>query len=215
MIVLALDTAASGCYAAVYDATAGRELARAGAEIGRGHAEQLMGFLTDALERAGLALSAVDRFAVCVGPGSFTGIRVGVAAARGLALACGKPAVGITTFATLAAMADQGRSEPVMVLLDAKRDEVYGQPFGSDGQPAGDAFLLPLDEARALAAGFGGRLVGAAGAALGLPVEEIGPADIGVMARLGALAAVGEKPRPLYLRGPDAKPQLGFALARA
>ncbi|SIQ70492.1 tRNA threonylcarbamoyladenosine biosynthesis protein TsaB [Rhizobium sp. RU20A] len=215
MIVLALDTAASGCYAVVYDASAGRELARAGEEIGRGHAEQLMGFLTKALDRAALPLSAIDRFAVSVGPGSFTGIRVGVAAVRGLALACGKPAVGITTFATLAAMAQRSDKTPVMVLLDAKRDEVYGQAFHADGNPDGDAFLLPVDEARRRAQGVSARLIGTAGAALGLDVGDLGPADIGVVAMLGARAEPGEKPRPLYLRGPDAKPQLGFALARA
>ncbi len=215
MIVLALDTAASGCYAAIYDAAAGRVLARAGAEIGRGHAEQLMGFLTEALEAADLPLSSVDRFAVSVGPGSFTGIRVGVAAVRGLALACGKPAVGITTFATLAAMAQQTRNVPVMVLLDAKRDEIYGQAFGADGVADGEPFLLPLGEARDRAERFSGHRVGTAAVALGLDVEDLGPADIGIVARLGARTEPGEKPRPLYLRGPDAKPQLGFALARA
>ena len=83
MIVLAIDTAGTGCFAGVYDAGEDRLLASAGADIGRGHAEQLMAFVDQALADSGCTLADIDRIAVTIGPGSFTGIRVGVAAARG------------------------------------------------------------------------------------------------------------------------------------
>ncbi|WP_313529866.1 tRNA (adenosine(37)-N6)-threonylcarbamoyltransferase complex dimerization subunit type 1 TsaB, partial [Shinella sp.] len=87
MIVLAIDTAGTSCSAALYDSNRDVMLGAAGEDIGRGHAERLMEFVDGALAAAGLDLPAIDRIAVTIGPGSFTGIRVGVAAARGLALA--------------------------------------------------------------------------------------------------------------------------------
>ncbi|MGQ3295635.1 MAG: tRNA (adenosine(37)-N6)-threonylcarbamoyltransferase complex dimerization subunit type 1 TsaB, partial [Shinella sp.] len=103
MILLAIDTAGTGCYAALYDTDQDTILGAAGADIGRGHAERLMDFVDAALDAAGMTLQDIGRIAVTVGPGSFTGIRVGVAAARGLALALGVPAVGVSTLAALAA----------------------------------------------------------------------------------------------------------------
>ncbi len=94
MIVLALDTAGVDCAAALYDSETGRVLAEVCETIGKGHAERLMAMIDEALAASGLALADLDRVAVTVGPGSFTGIRVGVAAARGLALALGIEAVG-------------------------------------------------------------------------------------------------------------------------
>ncbi len=102
MIILALDTAGVDCAAAVYDSGRDTMLGEASDMIGKGHAEHLMGIVDRALNQAGVALSAVDRIAVTIGPGSFTGIRVGVAAARGFALSLGVPAVGITTLAVMA-----------------------------------------------------------------------------------------------------------------
>ena len=102
MIVLAIDTAGTGCFAAVYDDSTDTLLASAGADIGRGHAELLMGFIDQALAKSGKVLADIGRIAVTVGPGSFTGIRVGVAAARGFALALGVPAVGVTTLSAIA-----------------------------------------------------------------------------------------------------------------
>ncbi|MET0357853.1 MAG: tRNA (adenosine(37)-N6)-threonylcarbamoyltransferase complex dimerization subunit type 1 TsaB, partial [Pararhizobium sp.] len=75
MIVLAIDTAGTACNVALYDAARDVTLSTAGADIGRGHAEQLMGFIDEALASAGVAMDKVDRIAVTIGPGSFTGIR--------------------------------------------------------------------------------------------------------------------------------------------
>ena len=219
MLVLAIDTSGSGCAAAVYDGAAAEVLARAGADIGRGHAERLMGFVDEALAACGRQLSDIDRIAVTIGPGSFTGIRVGVAAARGLALALDKPAVGITTLQLVAEGARKGRpGRRLLAVIDAKRDEVYAQCFTALGAPEGEAEILPLAEARDRFSGFDGVICGS-GAALVASVATIaGPdeIDIALVGRLGASAdPASAKPKPLYLRGPDAKPQTGFAVTRA
>lgn len=221
MIVLAIDTAGTGCFAAVYDSSDDRVLASAGADIGRGHAEQLMAFVDQALAESGRILSGIDRIAVTVGPGSFTGIRVGVATARGFALALGVPAVGVSVLAALAASARQvhpGRA--VLAAMDAKRDELYCQIFEADGTPRTEAGIVELAEVQNQFAGFEGIICGSATRHLTVEpasgISQVDACDIGVVARLGAEAdPAGGKPSPLYLRGPDVKSQAGFAVARA
>ncbi|MCF3639193.1 tRNA (adenosine(37)-N6)-threonylcarbamoyltransferase complex dimerization subunit type 1 TsaB [Rhizobium sp. TRM95111] len=217
MIVLAIDTAASGCFACVFDSGKQLVLSTAGEEIGRGHAERLMDVIDAALLAARIELCDVDRIAVTIGPGSFTGVRVGVAAARGLGLALAVPVVGISTLAALAlAHADQGATASFLVAIDARRDEVYIQAFATDGAALDDAAILALGDARASAA----RFAAVTGSGAALLVEQPAPrsdspVDIVAVARLGALADPrSAAPKPLYLRGPDAKPQAGFAIAR-
>ena len=215
MIVLAIDTAGTGCYAALYDCDRDTILGTAGADIGRGHAERLMEFVDAALDAAGLDIKAVGRIAVTVGPGSFTGIRVGVAVARGLALALGVPAVGVSSLAAIAA--DHRAGVPLLVAMDAKRDEVYWQLFSADGTEATPPAIATLAEACTIAAGHDGVLAGSAAHLLrdGAPQGADG-VSIATVARLGArLDPENHLPKPLYLRGPDAKPQAGFAIRRA
>ncbi len=219
MILLAIDTSGSGCYAAIHDTAGEVTLGKAGEDIGRGHAERLMDFVDEALANAGIELGAVDRVAVTVGPGSFTGIRVGVAAARGLSLALGVPSVGISTLAAIAAGYRQGHpGTPVFVAVDAKRGEAYCQAFSAAGAPIGEAAVLSLDDAKAAAVAAGGAIVGSASTLLGGGDEGEATAAVAIemVARLGALADPrADRPKPLYLRGPDAKPQAGFAITRA
>jgi N6-L-threonylcarbamoyladenine synthase len=217
MIVLALDTAGVDCAVAIYDSDSDSLLAEVTETIGRGHAELLMPILDGALAGAGVALEEVDRIAVTVGPGSFTGIRVGVAAARGLALSLGIPAVGVTTLEVMATAARDGAPGwPVLPAMDAKRGEIYLQPFDVDGKAAGEPQALTVAEARKLAAEFNGLIVGSAAALLtdgtANAVRDAFP--VGVVARLGATKPANEKPKPLYLRGPDVRPQSGYAVAR-
>lgn len=218
MIVLALDTAGVDCAAALYDSDSNRVLAEITDTIGKGHAEHLIALVDSVLEKAGLGLDAVGRIAVTIGPGSFTGIRVGVAAARGFALSLGIPAVGITTLAVIAAdRLRKSPGRPVLVAMDAKRGEVYLQEFRADGSALDEPRAMLIEDAQLLVSGFEGDLAGSATALLrgevaAEPLANIFPID--AVARLGAATAPGEKPKPLYLRGPDAKPQLGFALAR-
>ena len=147
MILLAIDTSANLCAACVWDAAAGRELGRWVRDIGKGHAEQLMGVIDEALAAAGKAFADLGAVAVAVGPGSFTGIRVGVAAARGLALALGIPSAGVTT---LDALADEAGTvfplRPVLAALDAGRGEFYVAAFDSGvGRIVGPTAMTPAD----------------------------------------------------------------------
>ncbi|WP_457582117.1 tRNA (adenosine(37)-N6)-threonylcarbamoyltransferase complex dimerization subunit type 1 TsaB [Ensifer canadensis] len=219
MIVLAIDTSGSGCSAAIYDSGSSAVLGQSGADIGRGHAERLMEFVDEALAAADRPIGDIDRIAVTIGPGSFTGIRVGVATARGLALALGKPAVGVSS---LHVIAEEARAttpgKSVLVAIDAKRDEVYVQSFDAAGHAVTEPEALSVTVARDRFAGFDGCVAGSGSALLTFlaPIKTSDLVDIAVVARLGAVAdPASAKPKPLYLRGPDAKPQAGFAVARA
>ncbi|TIX92176.1 tRNA (adenosine(37)-N6)-threonylcarbamoyltransferase complex dimerization subunit type 1 TsaB [Rhizobium sp. P44RR-XXIV] len=217
MIVLALDTAGVDCAAAVYDSGSDSVMGEVTETIGRGHAEHLMHVVDEALAKAGTALSAIERVVVTVGPGSFTGIRIGVAAARGFALSLNVPAVGVTTLEVMAATArDQNPGKPVLAAIDAKREEIYLQGFDANGDPLDEARAVTIDEARIVAGAFDGIVTGTAVARLSdaPPAERPDAFPIAVIARLGAAKPVSEKPKPLYLRGPDARPQAGYAVAR-
>ena len=217
MIVLALDTAGVDCAAAVYDSGSDSVMGEVTETIGRGHAEHLMHVVDEALAKAGIALSAVERVVVTVGPGSFTGIRIGVAAARGFALSLNVAAVGVTTLEVMAAAArEQNPGKSVLAAIDAKREEIYLQSFGADGNPLDEARAVTIDEARAIAGAFDGIVTGTAVARLSdaPPAERPDAFPIAIVARLGAGKPAGEKPKPLYLRGPDARPQAGYAIAR-
>ena len=218
MIVLALDTAGVDCAAAVYDSGRNTMLGEASDMIGKGHAEHLIGIVDRALDQAGMTLSHIDRLAVTIGPGSFTGIRVGVAAARGFALSLDVPAVGVTTLEVMAAaQREKTPGRAVLAAMDAKRDEIYLQPFAADGSPLDAPRALSVAQAQAFAADFEGEITGSATPLLrpdaGGDHANIFP--ISIVARLGAAASPDAgKPKPLYLRGPDAKPQAGYAIAR-
>ncbi|NTJ41201.1 tRNA (adenosine(37)-N6)-threonylcarbamoyltransferase complex dimerization subunit type 1 TsaB [Agrobacterium larrymoorei] len=218
MIVLSLDTSGVDCSACIYDSTADTVLGEVTENIGKGHAELLMGIIDGALSQAGVGLDAVERIAVTIGPGSFTGIRVGVAAARGFALSLGVEAVGITTLETLAAhYLLQNPGKAVAVGLDAKREECYLQKFAADGLPLNDAALVSLEDAKSMLSGFYGVIIGSAAPLFAGEETGSGPDHfpIATVARVGAKKQTGQpKPAPLYLRGPDAKPQHGFALER-
>ncbi|MEO5756302.1 MAG: tRNA (adenosine(37)-N6)-threonylcarbamoyltransferase complex dimerization subunit type 1 TsaB [Mesorhizobium sp.] len=222
MKLLAIDCAATLCAACVYDAAAGQELGRSVLDLGKGHAEHLMAVIDAAFKESRVGYADLGAVAVSIGPGSFTGLRVGVSAARGLALALKIPAIGVTTLEALAAQAATnfpGRA--VLAVLDAGREEIhaalYDELFGLAYGPA----VTTLAEAAAMAAETSAVLTGTAAmqiAASAGRTFDIGPttatADIAVYARLAATKGAGEKPKPLYLRGADAKPQAGFILSR-
>ncbi|MFK4820516.1 tRNA (adenosine(37)-N6)-threonylcarbamoyltransferase complex dimerization subunit type 1 TsaB [Ochrobactrum quorumnocens] len=224
MKILALDTASSWCAAAVYDSGSGAVLAEVSEDIGKGHAEVLMDYIEQVMTQAGIAMSELDRVAVNVGPGSFTGVRIGVSAARGFALALGRPAIGVSAFDVLASeVAISHPGQPVLVLLEAHRGEIYEQAFGADGNARSNPMVVSRDEALALiqqqssqtvlagsaAATLNEMLAGTFSVARGEPTGQIG-----TFAKLAALREPGEAPKPLYMRGPDVKPQTGFALPR-
>ncbi len=217
MKILAIDTANACCSAAVLDSEAETVFALS-EEIGRGHAERLMDMIGEVLADAGMPLVAMERIAVTVGPGSFTGLRVGMSVARGLGLVLGVPVVGITTLAALAEGVRDG-IHPVAVALAARGDEVYAQAFAADGSPQGDPQVMLLDAFAAtlspdvlLAGSAAPRLAAMLHADPGAPSAS---ADIAAVARLGCRAPEPDgAPVPLYLRPPDAKPQTRFKIAR-
>ncbi|MBV9236168.1 MAG: tRNA (adenosine(37)-N6)-threonylcarbamoyltransferase complex dimerization subunit type 1 TsaB [Xanthobacteraceae bacterium] len=216
MLVLALDTALAACSAAVFDSQRGL-LATKSIPMLRGHAEALLPLVEQVMDAAGVAFSSLDRIAVTVGPGSFTGLRVGVSAARGIALAASKPAVGVTTLAAFAAPAQiEMPILPVLAIVDARHAQVYAQAFGESVTTA-EPRITSLHEALEMAPAGPLRIAGNAAAQLAAswPTERPPPASVADtpapniewVARLGVVAEVAAPPKPLYLRAPDARPQ--------
>ncbi len=226
MRVLAIDCALDACAAAVLDSDSGNIIGSETRVMARGHAEALMPLIARVMDNAEVEFKELGRIAVTVGPGSFTGLRVGIAAARGIALAAGKPAVGLTTLAALAAphIADDDAT-PVVVAIDARHDHVYMQVFGAGGRTLLAPRVAPLREAARAAASGRARIVGSAAGLVaaswpkGEPppvlVDQRGAPEIVWIARLGAVALDPEAPpKPLYLRPPDAQPQAAARLPR-
>ena len=113
MLTLAIDCSARLCAVALHQGDTDAILAAASPDIGRGHAEQLPAILQSVLDRAARELGDVERIGVTVGPGSFAGIRVGVAFARGLALALSVPCVGVGSLEAIAIPAARRTGRPV------------------------------------------------------------------------------------------------------
>ncbi len=198
-LVLAFDTSAARCAAAVVSGD--RVLAARDEPMEKGQAERLVPLLAEVLAEAGAEWGDVARIGVGIGPGNFTGVRISVAAARGLALGLNVPAVGVTVFEAQAL----GLPRPVAVVEDARRGEVYVQVFQADGEAApmlkdpselsaslGDVALTGSAAAQTSAL-TGGRVIG--------PVMPLAVA----IARIAAATPVpAPRPAPMYLRAPDA-----------
>jgi tRNA threonylcarbamoyladenosine biosynthesis protein TsaB len=223
MNLLAIDTAARLCAACVLDTETGRELGREVLDLGKGHAEQLMDVIEAALSDAGVGYADLGMVAVSVGPGSFTGVRVGVSAARGLALALGIPVVGVSSLEALAASArDDHPGHDILVLLEAGRGGIYAARYDADGLESVPPGLIDAAQAADLARAGEPILAGSAADAVrdavgrDLPIVlRQGTADIATYARVAARRGLpGRAASPLYLRAADAKPQAGFALPR-
>jgi len=206
MRVLAVDTALGACSCAVMDDA--RVLSHRFVVMDRGHVEALAPMVEETMHESGVAFSELDRLAVTVGPGTFTGQRVGIAFMRGMRIALKRPLVGVTTLEALAhqAMAETGLTRAAS-LHDARREEVYLELVPGDG-PA----LMPFDDAIKSLAAEG--TLALAGTAAPRAAEMLKDAVLsGVrqpdglwVARLAMdREASAEAPKPLYLRPPDAK----------
>lgn len=228
-VLLALDCSAASCSAALW--RDGGIAAHRFEAMTRGQAEALIPLVDDVMTQAGATYRDLDLIAVTVGPGSFTGLRIGLAAARGLALAAGVPVLGLTCFAAVAAALPPVAADAVLAIaIDDRRGGVYWQEFTAERRPDGDPVAIAADALGAtVAARARGRrlLVAGDGAPLLAPVlraaldepngldvaAETGPPDAAWIAReAAALAAgflagrqVGLPPVPLYLRAPDAR----------
>ena len=205
-MILAVDTCLGACSAAV--TAGGRVLAARSEVMERGHQERLAPLVREVMEAAGVAFADLTRIAVTVGPGSFTGLRVGLAFAKGMGLALERPVFGVGTLEALAASASE--VGPVAAVIDARREQVYLQPF-RDGRALDRSEALTAEDAaaRLQALGGGWMLVGSGAALLaphltGATVHARTTPDPAVVARLGATAPLSP-PTPVYLRAPDAK----------
>jgi tRNA threonylcarbamoyladenosine biosynthesis protein TsaB len=218
MLILAIDTALDACAAAVLDTTANKILAHESQAMKRGHAEALMPLIARVMKNSGIAFTSLDRIAATAGPGSFTGLRVGLSAARGIALAANKPVVGLTTLTAYAApVVSENGEHPIIAAIDARHDHVYFQAVSGDGSSLIKPKVAPIAEVLE-ASRFGApHLVGNAAKILAdrwpsdapppFKVEPLPAPDIGWVAWLGAAVSPESSPaRPYYLRAPDAKP---------
>ncbi|MFZ5930672.1 MAG: tRNA (adenosine(37)-N6)-threonylcarbamoyltransferase complex dimerization subunit type 1 TsaB [Pseudomonadota bacterium] len=212
MRILALDTCLAACSVAIWQD--GVVLARDWQPMQRGHAEALLPMLENVRAQAGLDYAAFDRLAVSIGPGSFAGVRVGLAAARGICVARSLPLVGVNTLELMAA-AITGDA-PIGVALDARNDQIYFQAFAKGAALCPPA-LLTLAGAAVFIRELGGalQLVGNGAAQLamhcaGTVVHTSHPDLLPDAVLLAGLAASREacpadQVAPLYLRAPDAK----------
>lgn len=200
-LILGFDTSAAHCAAALLSGD--QVLAQAHEEMARGQAEALVPMLEQVLRAGGVAWGDLDALAVGVGPGNFTGIRISVATARGLALALGVPALGVSIFEARA----EGLPRPVLVAEDARRGEIYLQGFGMGPElpclrPFSKIALVP-----------GAALTGSAAQAIAATgdyaiVQARYPlAEAIARAGAGKLAGgISVRPAPLYIRAADAAP---------
>ena len=200
MTLLGFDTATTTCSAALW--AEGEVIAHRRIEAGGRHAETLVPMLREVAAEGGTTLAAVDRFAVTVGPGSFTGIRIGLAAARGLALAGKRPLIGLSTLEVLAAGVPAAeRDGSVLAALDAGRGRLYAQLF--------DRSLRPLSEPEALAAEALPDIVAAANEC---PLIVVGTGQDAALAAL--TPGIEARPASGYPT-PDARVLVACAAARA
>ncbi len=185
----------------------------------RGQSERLVPMIEEVMSEGGLGYAALDAVAVTLGPGGFTGVRIGLATARALALACARPVIGVSSFEAVAAAVpdDERQGRALAVLIDAKRSDLYAQSFGVGLAPLGepravvpaalDAFLAPgpltlagdaVEQARGAleAAGRDLRLASSPGVADAARVAALA-------ARRPLPAAAAAPPQPIYLRPPD------------
>jgi tRNA threonylcarbamoyladenosine biosynthesis protein TsaB len=207
LIILGLDTALGACQAAVLDGD--KVLASSSEPMLRGHQERLGDLVAQVMRAADAGFADLERLGVTVGPGSFTGVRVGLAFAKGLALALGVPLVGIGTLEALAASVPA--DGVVTAVIDAKRGQVYIQSF-LRGEPLGEPQGLSIQDAgeglhrreSQILVGPGAGLFDQWLAARVVPIDAADPVTIARLA--GRAPAPLAAPRPLYLRAPDARP---------
>ena len=213
MLTLALDTALPATQVALHDGSSDSTIASVSLPMLTGHAEALLPAVEECLRQAGVSYAHLGRIGVTTGPGSFTGVRIALSAARAMALALAVPVIGITTLDALT-RPHLGRKAAVLAVNDARRGELYAQLTAADGTILIEPSLLTpqavidgLPRHAILAIGSGAGLVCAL--STGIVAGERSPIpEIAVIARLAASAAPpGHPPSPLYLRAPDAKPQ--------
>ncbi|MGS4945018.1 tRNA (adenosine(37)-N6)-threonylcarbamoyltransferase complex dimerization subunit type 1 TsaB [Meridianimarinicoccus sp. RP-17] len=203
MVTLAFDTSGPACCAAILSGET--IIADTVEQMARGQAERLFPLLDELLSAAGLAWGDVGRIGVGTGPGNFTGIRISVAAARGLALSLGCPAIGVSTLDALA----HGLPQPCLTVVPARRGSIYLQRHRQGEVHAPET--LTLDELAAAAlppVPVCGDVANDVAARIGGTVVRPAAPHAVSIARIACARAAdtADRPRPLYLRAADAAP---------
>ena len=207
---LTIDTSASLCASAIIDLKTKSIIAEKTRDIGRGHAEILMEVIGECLEESGISYSDLSKLAVTVGPGSFTGVRVGMAVAKGLKLGLALPLVGVSTLDGSIQLANEFACKTdVAAILDARRDQAYCRI--KDKEP----FISTYNQLADMFSSFQGSICGSGAPVLNdrlknklkvVHTESVTP--IATIARLAASRTDAKFPaEPLYLRSADAKVQ--------
>jgi tRNA threonylcarbamoyl adenosine modification protein YeaZ len=227
MRILAIDTSCGAVSACVLESGASEPIAGESLAMARGNAEALAPLLQRVMAKVEGGFASLDRIAATVGPGSFTGIRIGLATARAIGLGLSLPVVGVSSLVAFAGpLLVEVRPGLIAAAIDARHGRVYLQLLESNGRPFLSPRVATLREAvRAIGAGparlagNGALLLAAEAARIGLPVEiadQLDYPDILSVARLGLIAEASRSPpRPLYLKAPDAEPAENTAIARA
>lgn len=212
-MILVIDTSGPVCAAGIYDSGASRLVASKSETLGKGHAERLIPMIDEVLRDAGLTLKDMTRIGVTTGPGSFTGIRVGVAAARGFALSLGIPAVGVTTLQVVAEQVlEIDPPAPVVAAIDAGRDEIFAQAFLPGGVLLTEPATYDYGAVRAMIDRFGAIPVGSGIDAMEGRLHDPDAYPLDRIGRIAARLPDDAKASPVYIRGAGAKPQTGFAI---
>jgi len=223
--ILAIDTALGLCSAGVFEGETHAMLSVESVDMVRGHAEALMPLIERVMDRVEDGFASLDRIAVSVGPGSFTGLRVGLAAGRAIGFAAEKPVIGINTLSAFAGPSlGKSRHEAVVSVIDARHSHVYLQMIGPDGRLLLAPQIIAMTDAVAAIGSMPVRVVGSAASLLASALSEAGGSceaepdlagpDIAWIARLGSVGDPQRSPpSPLYLRPPDATPQTNGRIA--
>jgi tRNA threonylcarbamoyladenosine biosynthesis protein TsaB len=228
MHILAFDTCFDGCSASVAELRGGAVsvLGALSERFETGHAERLIPMIGEVMREAGIGFDQICRIAVTTGPGTFTGTRIGVAAARSLVLATGALTIGVSSLPVMAEAAGAHVRGPLAVVIDARRGEVYAQAFDGDAAANTTPQLLSIEDAARIGGtgaivlvGSGAQVVADIALRNGRKVTTMFPdlvPDAVSLVHLAARMQASDAPvSPLYLRPPDAKPQDGKAIARA
>ena len=214
MLVLALDTSMAACSVCVYDAGSGLVLASRHEFMDRGQAEALAPMVQETMGLAGVAFKDLARIAVTTGPGTFTGVRIGLAMARGLGVALSIPITGINSSAAIAYNETAG-DLPIVVAVDARANEIYFASYDASGRELVAPVIVALTEAHKLMPRHPVRILGTA-ADLLLDKNDTQhvrsdagdlPIAANFVKRAASIPTSNVPPEPLYLRPPDVKPQ--------
>jgi tRNA threonylcarbamoyladenosine biosynthesis protein TsaB len=202
MLILSIDSAGSGCGACVWRDS--KVLAESHERMERGQDQKLLPLVLDVMQKADVKFADFDRIAATRGPGSFTGLRIGLAVARGIGLAAGKPVLGIDRFAIYRLLVKPPRKN-LLAVIDSRRKDLFCRFYPSAGV-AMESTMMTADEIRIFASRKGDTVVTGD---IEVPGVDFHATDEKETVACAALAAVARPddphflPRPLYIRAPD------------